>query len=354
MALRSVNLFSNSQRLFGSPTSTGANLYGGWSATASASTATATLTLASANNGTYSSTADKTFVVTVDGVSYSFIANASFTVSGGSATVAVTASANGYKYNDVANGGVIPNSSAAFTNSTVLGSGTATAGTISGGQGDPTTRLLYNNASYFTYIPEDYTNSVGNILGFRAEGTNDVTILSPVVALGDAINLFSGIAVVAGDDELEFTTSIEFLETELGSALTTTNTEVVTSVDAKSRKRCYNIAVAPSNAEYVRFKLVVSRSGAALPYQTVFFLFDPVIADFTYANNGNITTVAYNDLPNFMLLDDAQISNLTDEELGSKTTGTLTLTSCTNGTYDPDTEFTVTVNNSTYTYTNTS
>ena len=65
MSLRSVNLFSSSQRLFGSRTSTGANLYGGWTATANASKATTTLTLASANNGTYSSTADKTFTILV-------------------------------------------------------------------------------------------------------------------------------------------------------------------------------------------------------------------------------------------------------------------------------------------------
>ena len=63
MALRSVNLLSNTQRVFGTPTSTGANLFGGWTATANASKATTTLTIASGNNGTYSSTADKTFVV---------------------------------------------------------------------------------------------------------------------------------------------------------------------------------------------------------------------------------------------------------------------------------------------------
>ena len=215
MALRSVNLLSNTQRVFGTPTSTGANLFGGWTATANASKATTTLTIASGNNGTYSSTADKTFVITVDGRTYSFIVDG-FTVSGGSATVAVTALNNGYIYNDVTNGGNIPDSSAAFVNSTVLGSGTATAAAITGGQGDPSIRLMFEDGLYFTYIPDDYDNSVGNTLAFRSEGTNDVTILSPIVALGDAENLFSTLSFVAGYSNLSVNSALEFLKLKQG------------------------------------------------------------------------------------------------------------------------------------------
>ena len=350
MALRSVNLLSNTQRVFGTPTSTGANLFGGWTATANASKATTTLTIASGNNGTYSSTADKTFVITVDGRTYSFIADASFTVSGGSATVAVTALNNGYIYNDVTNGGNIPDSSAAFVNSTVLGSGTATAAAITGGQGDPSIRLMFEDGLYFTYIPDDYDNSVGNTLAFRSEGTNDVTILSPIVALGDAENFLSSLSFVAGYSNLSVNSALEFFETETGSVLTTNNSQSITTILSQKDQIICNTAVAPSNANFVRLKLVVSKDGGDLDNQTLFWIFDPVIADFTVANNGTIAKLAYNDLPNFMLLDDKNIADLSREELGNRTTGKLTVADCVDGTYPVGTEFTVTVDNSTYKY----
>lgn len=85
------------------------------------------LTLASCTNGSYA--AGTTFSVTVNSVTYTYAANDAFTVSGGAATVPVTATAFGVNYNDVAHGGVVPNGSASFTNTNVGGTGTVTAGT---------------------------------------------------------------------------------------------------------------------------------------------------------------------------------------------------------------------------------
>ena len=85
------------------------------------------LTLASCTNGSYA--AGTTFSVTVSSVTYTYAANDAFTVSGGAATVPVTATAFGVNYNDVAHGGVVPNGSASFTNTNVGGTGTVTAGT---------------------------------------------------------------------------------------------------------------------------------------------------------------------------------------------------------------------------------
>tara|TARA_B100000287_G_scaffold15952_1_gene16123 strand:- start:19904 stop:21802 length:1899 start_codon:yes stop_codon:yes gene_type:complete len=85
------------------------------------------LTLAGCANASYA--AGTQFSVTVNSVVYTYAANDTFTVSGGAATVPVTATAFGVAYNDVAHGGVIPNGSASFTNTNVGGSGTVTAGT---------------------------------------------------------------------------------------------------------------------------------------------------------------------------------------------------------------------------------
>lgn len=349
MSLRSVNLFSSSQRLFGSLTSTGANLYGGWTATANASKATTTLTLASANNGTYSSTADKTFTVTVDDNTYTFIADANFTVSGGSATVAVTAKLNGYVYNDVANGGQIPNSSSDFTTTTAVG-GTATAGAISGGQGDPSVAMLPEVASYFQYIPMDLTSSVGNTLLLRTNGTNDVTVLSPTVSITDQDTLLSTVLVFSSTENLTVTSTVEFFETIGGSVIADENTAKITNITAFNRAKIPNPASVPNNAAFVRLKFVISKDGGSLSNRSIFGFFDPVLADFTNANNGDITTLAYNDLPNFMLLDDENIRDIVKTGLGTLAQGTLTLANCTNGSYDAGTEFTVVIDNKTYTY----
>ena len=349
MALRSANLLSDAQRLFGSPTSTGANVLGGWTATASTSKATTTLTLSSANNGTYSSTADKTFTIVAEGRTHTFIANANFTVSGGSATVAVTAKFDGYNYNDVANGGDIPNSST-FTTSVNVG-GSATAGAISGGQGSPFVRLHYNNAMYFQYIPDDYDNSVGNMLAVMSLGTNDITILSPIVSLGDAENLFATTMVVNPNtsDNLSVISSLQFFETETGSVIDSTNTATKTVTNANATAKVNTQAIAPVSANFVRLKFVISKEGGTLANRTKLFIFDPVIADFTFANDGDVTKKAYYlDLPNFMRLDDEQVSNLVNEGTGTKTQGTLTLSGCTNATYAAETSFTVVVDNNTY------
>jgi hypothetical protein len=85
------------------------------------------LTLSGCANASYA--AGTQFSVTVSSVVYTYAANDAFTVSGGAATVPVTAVAFGVNYNDVAHGGVIPNGSASFTNTNVGGTGTVTAGT---------------------------------------------------------------------------------------------------------------------------------------------------------------------------------------------------------------------------------
>ncbi len=85
------------------------------------------LTLSGCANASYA--AGTQFSVTVSSVVYTYAANDAFTVSGGAATVPVTAVAFGVNYNDVTHGGVIPNGSASFTNTNVGGSGTVTAGT---------------------------------------------------------------------------------------------------------------------------------------------------------------------------------------------------------------------------------
>ena len=265
-----------------------------------------------------------------------------------SATVPVTAKLDGYVYNDVANGGQIPNSSA-FTKTTAVG-GTATAGAISGGQGDPSIRLLYKNSIFFTYIPDDYENSVGNILGFKSEGTSDITIVSPRVALGDAENILASTIVGAQQEALTFVGSVEYFESETSSALTTTNIAISTDVEINKIERCVVMGIAPPEANFARLKFIVSKDGGSISNQTTFFITDPVIADFTFKNDGDITKLAYEGMPNFMLADDDNISDLTNEELGSKTQGTLTLSGCTNGTYSAGTEFSVTVDGSTYKY----
>ena len=350
MSLRSVNLFSNSQRLFGSRTSTGANINGGWTATSGASKATATLTLASANNGTYSSTADKTFAIVVDGRTYNFIANANFTVSGGSATVAVTAEVNGPAFNDVANGGVIPNSSNAFTNSTVLGSGTATAGAISGGNEDPLVQPFADAVFFFQYIPADFTNSIGNILMFQSQATNNITIYSPTVTIGDAENLLATAYFASNTETLDVVGSLNFKDSLTGSTIATTNPKASMQVLPDNRNVCVVQAIAPDNATHVQLEFTVSKASGTMPLLTEFALFDPVIADFTSNNSGQIGTLVYNDMPNFMLLDDKKANEITPQDSGTKATGTLTLSGCTNASYDVDTPFTVTVDSVTYTY----
>ena len=350
MSLRSVNLFSNSQRLFGSVSSTGANLNGGWTATATTAQATTTLTIASANNGTYSSTADKTFTVTVSGETYTFIANANFTVSGGSASVAVTSVSSSIRCNDVANGGNIPNSSTFTGTSAVLGSGTATAGAISGGQGSPGVAMVPNTGAYFQYIPLDDVSSIGNLLILKTDGTNDVTILSPTVALSDQESLLSSVLVFSGTDNLAVTSTIQFFETIGGSAIADSNTAQLTNVTKDDRNMVFNAATVPDGAAYVRLKLVISKDGGSLSNLSLIGIFDPVIADFTPNNTGTIASLVYNDLPNFMLLDDQHIRDIVKSVLGNKTQGKLTLASCTNATYPAGTEFTVAVDSKTYTY----
>ena len=350
MALRSVNLFSASQRNFGKPTSTGVNLFGGWTATANASKATTTLTLSGAVNGTYTTTAHKTFTLTVNGFAYNFIANANFTVSGGSATVAVTAENVGYSYNDINNGGVLPNTSNAFTQSTVLATGTGTAAAITGGQGNPDVAVLFNEPVFFRYIPDDPVNSLANTLVVRTNGTNDVTLLSPVVALGDAENLLATTYFVSDSEALEVTGKFNFKETPTGSNLGNTAPKSITSVSSLNRNLSIQQAIAPAEAKYVQLEFTITKSGGSLPNQAFFAVFDPVIADFTYANSGEVAQAVYNDMPNFMLTDDQHINDLFSKDSGRSAEATLTLTSCTNGTYPVHTPFTVTVDNATYTY----
>lgn len=350
MALRSTNLFSNSQRLFGSRTSTGANKFGGWTATSSAAPAKTTLTLASANNGTYSSTADKTFAIVVDGITMNFLADASFTVSGGSASVPVTCTVNAYGANDVANGGIIPNSSAAFTNSTVLGSGTATAGAITGGQGDPAVALFADRSLYFQYIPNDFNDSIGNMLLMASGGTNNITILSPTVTVGDALNLLATVIFISKTETLEITGSMNFKDSLTGSTIATTNLKTITEVESSGWNTCIIQGVVPETATHVQLEFTIAKKGGTMPLATQLVVFDPVISDFTYANTGNIANLVYEDMPNFMKLDDGQVNDLTPSDLGTKTQGTLTLASCTNGDYPAETSFTITLDSVTYNY----
>lgn len=350
MALRSVNLFSASQRNFGKPTSTGANLFGGWTATANASKATTTLTLSGAVNGTYTTTAHKTFTLTINGFAYNFIADANFTVSGGSATVAVTAENVGYNYNDINNGGLLPNTSNAFTQSTVLATGTGTAAAITGGQGNPDVAVLFDQPVFFRYIPDDPVNSLANTLVVRTNGTNDVTLLSPVVALGEAENLLATTYFVSDSEVLEIIGKFNFKETPTGSNLGNTAPKSITSVGSLNMNLSIQQAIAPAETKYVQLEFTITKSGGSLPNQAFFAVFDPVIADFTYANSGEVAQAVYNDMPNFMLTDDQHINDLFSKDSGTAAQATLTLTSCTNGTYPIDTPFTVTVGDATYTY----
>ena len=353
MALRSVNLLSTAQRNFGSKTSTGADKYGGWSGTASAAAATATLALSGCNNGTYSSASDKTFTVVVSGKTYTFTANASFTVSGGTVSggVAVTASESSHTYNDVSNGGNIPDSSV-FTNSAV--GGTITAGAITGGQGNPEIRMLANTGvDSFQYIPQD-RNSVGNSLAFRSDGTTDITVTSPKVTVDTSITDVMGTLTIVNansTDTLTTNVSLEFFETLSGSVISSTNVPTISTVDPyKSAKRSGVTAIKPNNASFVRFKIIISKEGGNLTNLSKFVLYDPVIADNTLSNSGDIAKLAYQDLPDFMRVSDSQIQDIVVKDQGTLTEGTLTLANCTNGTYPAGTNFTVEVNNVTYTY----
>ena len=351
MALRSVNLLSTSQRLFGTSTSTGADYLGGWTGVVSGgeAKATTTLTISGANNATYSSTADKTFSVVVGGTTYSFIANANFTVSGGSATVAVTASANGFQFNDVTNKGFIPDSST-FTTSTSVG-GSATAAAISGGQSNPELVLLSNNSIFFQYTPDDYDNSIGNILAGQFLSTNDIIISSPVVAIGDVEDILATTIFSSETELLKVEGRINFMESPTGSTIASSNLKSIVEVKAADRNTCILRASAPDNAQYAQMVFTLSKASGTIEPFKKFVVFDPVIADFTYSkNSGEIANLVYDDMPNFMLLDDKKVNDLSKADLGTKTQGRLTLASCTNATYPVDTEFTVTVDSITYTY----
>ena len=350
MALRSVNLLSTSQRLFGSSTSTGADYLGGWTGVVSGgeAKATTTLTISGATNNTYSSTADKTFSVTYAGTTYSFIANANFTVSGGSATVAVTAAQNGYEYNDSTNKGFIPNSSTFTTSSSVGGS--ATAGAISGGRSNPAFVLVPNNSIYFQYTPGDFTSSIGNILAGQFQSTADIVVSSPAVALGDAKNILATTVFASETELLTVEGVLRFRESPTGSVIDTTSPKNSVQVKAENRNSVILKGTAPDNANYVQMVFTISPTSGSITPLKKFLIFDPVIADFTYTNSGDIAELVYSDMPNFMLVDDKEINDLSRADLGTKTQGTLTLSSCTNGLYPANTEFTVTVDSVTYSY----
>tara|TARA_R100000005_G_C5000557_1_gene207442 strand:+ start:118 stop:4005 length:3888 start_codon:yes stop_codon:yes gene_type:complete len=340
MAVRSVNLFSTTQRLFGSKDSIGDDVNGGWYSE-SGTFATMTLTLSGCNNGTYTDSADKRFTKEISGVTYTFTANADFTVSGGAATVACTASERKKSYNDTNNGGLIT-ASTTFTGSTsVMGSGTATAGAITGGSDNTILFLAEKVAPYNVYVPGNDSYK-GNSLGLLSPNTNQLVIYSPVVSCEPSRTYDCSFTLgVSSVGSILIQSELIFYEALGGSALQIDMPGLKTSTQNETLTRFAHKAFSPSNGNFVQQKLTISAASGSLSVGDYYALYDPVIGDVSVKARGNVGKIVYADLPQFMRLDDENIVNLDSGSGRNLTTGTLTLASCANGTYPAGTEFSV-------------
>lgn len=172
---------------------------------------------------------------------------------------------------------------------------------------------------YNTYIPgSSYRDTyAAPCIAVVPSSTDDLVIESPFVDVASENFYISSAFVASLTASKEVTLSMDFYESSAGSATASTVSRTIEFSLANSGATAFQVFKAPAGSTTAKLKFTYSGlgSGSLVANTDTLVIYDPFVCHDNFFEAGNLSYASYKDLPNFMLLDDKNISDLVAEQL---------------------------------------